>query len=158
MDNCLFCKIIKGDIPTNKVYENEHILAFRDIDPKAPVHILVIPKKHIKSINDLKSSDKYLAGELILASKKIAKDQGINVEIKKLSIDELKSSAKNGSLKEIFGAGTAAVVSEIKGFQHKKEYFELKEQDDSYATRLKDNLTGIQTNKLEDPHNWRFKI
>ena len=88
----------------------------------------------------------------------IAKDQGINVEIKKLSIDELKSSAKNGSLKEIFGAGTAAVVSEIKGFQHKKEYFELNEQDDSYATRLKDNLTGIQTNKLEDPHNWRFKI
>ena len=88
----------------------------------------------------------------------IAKDQGINVEIKKLSIDELKSSAKNGSLKEIFGAGTAAVVSEIKGFQHKEEYFELKEQDDSYATRLKDNLTGIQTNKLEDPHNWRFKI
>lgn len=88
----------------------------------------------------------------------IAKDQGINVEIKKLSIDELKSSAKNGSLKEIFGAGTAAVVSEIKGFQHKEEYFELNEQDDSYATRLKDNLTGIQTNKLEDPHNWRFKI
>lgn len=78
MDNCLFCKIIKGDIPANKVYENEHILAFRDIDPKAPVHILVIPKKHIKSINDLKSSDKYLAGELILASKKIAKDEGID--------------------------------------------------------------------------------
>ena len=72
MDNCLFCKIIKGDIPANKVYENEHVLAFRDIDPKAPVHILVIPKKHIKSINDLESSDKYLAGELILASKKIA--------------------------------------------------------------------------------------
>ena len=88
----------------------------------------------------------------------IAKDQGINVEIKKLSIDELKSSAKNGSLKEIFGAGTAAVVSEIKGFQHKEEYFELNVQDDSYATRLKENLTGIQTNILEDPHNWRFKI
>ena len=88
----------------------------------------------------------------------IARDQGINVEIKKLSIEELKNSAKNGSLKEIFGAGTAAVVSEIKGFQHKEEYFELNEQDDSYATRLKDNLTGIQTNKLEDPHNWRFKI
>ena len=49
-------------------------------------------------------------------------------------------------------------MSEIKGFQHKEEYFELNEQDDSYATRLKDNLTGIQTNKLEDPHNWRFKI
>ena len=80
MDNCLFCKIIKGEIPANKVYENDHVLAFKDIDPKAPIHILVIPKKHIKSINELNSSDKYLAGELILASKKIAKDEGISLE------------------------------------------------------------------------------
>jgi|TARA_B110000444_G_scaffold258806_1_gene300737 histidine triad (HIT) family protein len=80
MDNCLFCKIIKGEIPANKVYENEHVLAFRDIDPKAPIHILVIPKKHIKSINELNSSDKFLAGELILASKKIAIDEGINLK------------------------------------------------------------------------------
>ncbi len=78
MDNCLFCKIINGDIAAKKVYENEHIIAFNDIDPKAPVHILVIPKKHIRSINELNSSDINLAGEIILAAKKIAKDQGID--------------------------------------------------------------------------------
>ncbi|MBT3738266.1 MAG: histidine triad nucleotide-binding protein [Candidatus Marinimicrobia bacterium] len=78
MDKCLFCKIINGDIAAKKVYENEHIIAFNDIDPKAPVHILVIPKKHIRSINELNSSDINLAGEIILAAKKIAKDQGID--------------------------------------------------------------------------------
>lgn len=78
MDNCLFCKIINGEITATKIYENEHIIAFNDIDPKAPVHILVIPKKHIRSINELNSSDINLAGEIILAAKKIAKDQGID--------------------------------------------------------------------------------
>ncbi len=78
MDNCLFCKIINGEITAKKVYENEHIIAFNDIDPKAPVHILVIPKKHIRSINELNSSDINLAGEIILAAKKIAKDQGVD--------------------------------------------------------------------------------
>ena len=88
----------------------------------------------------------------------IAKDNGISVEIKKLKIEELKTAAKNGSLKEIFGAGTAAVVSEIKAFQHKGDLYELETQNDSYAQRLKGNLVGIQTNELDDPHNWRFKI
>ncbi len=78
MDNCLFCKIINGEIIAKKVYENEHIIAFNDIDPKAPIHILVIPKKHIRSINELNSSDINLAGEIILAAKKIAKDQGVD--------------------------------------------------------------------------------
>ena len=78
MDNCLFCKIINGEITATKIYENEHIIAFNDIDPKAPIHILVIPKKHIRSINELNSSDINLAGEIILAAKKIAKDQGVN--------------------------------------------------------------------------------
>lgn len=78
MDNCLFCKIINGEITATKIYENEHIIAFNDIDPKAPVHILVIPKKHIRSINELNSSDINLAGEIILAAKKIAKDQGVD--------------------------------------------------------------------------------
>ena len=78
MEKCVFCKIINGDIAAKKVYENEHIIAFNDIDPKAPVHILVIPKKHIRSINELNSSDINLAGEIILAAKKIAKDQGVD--------------------------------------------------------------------------------
>ena len=88
----------------------------------------------------------------------IAKDIGIEVEIKKLKVDELKNAAKNGSLKEIFGAGTAAVVSQINAFQHKGELFELNELDNSYAEKLKSNLVGIQTNQLADPHSWRYKI
>ncbi len=52
MENCLFCKIMKGDIPSDKVYENEYVYAFRDINPQAPTHVLVIPKKHIASLNE----------------------------------------------------------------------------------------------------------
>jgi len=88
----------------------------------------------------------------------IAKDNGIDVEIKKLKVDELKNAAKNGSLKEIFGAGTAAVVSQINAFQHKGELFELNEVDNSYAEKLKSNLVGIQTNQLADHHSWRYKV
>lgn len=53
MDQCLFCKIIKGDIPSAKVYENEQVYAFRDINPQAPVHILVVPKKHVASVAEI---------------------------------------------------------------------------------------------------------
>ncbi len=52
MENCIFCKIMKGEIPSSKVYENDYVYAFRDINPQAPVHILVIPKKHFSSLND----------------------------------------------------------------------------------------------------------
>ena len=88
----------------------------------------------------------------------IAKDIGIAVKIKKLKVEELKNAASDGSLKEIFGAGTAAIISEIKAFQHKGEYFELNEFNESYAQKLKSNLVGIQTNELADHHNWRYKI
>ena len=88
----------------------------------------------------------------------IARDIGIDVEIKKLKVDELKNAAKNDSLKEIFGAGTAAVVSQINAFQHKGELFELNELDNSYAEKLKSNLVGIQTNQLADHHSWRYKV
>tara|TARA_Y100000991_G_scaffold213932_1_gene200568 strand:- start:32754 stop:33830 length:1077 start_codon:yes stop_codon:yes gene_type:complete len=88
----------------------------------------------------------------------IAKDMNISVEIKKLRVDELKFAAENRSLKEIFGAGTAAVISEIKAFQHKGDLFKLNTQIDSYAKKLRANLVGIQTNELDDPHNWRFKV
>ena len=72
--------------------------------------------------------------------------------------ETLKNAAKNGSLKEIFGAGTAAVVSQINAFQHKGELFELNELENSYAEKLKSNLVGIQTNQLADHHSWRYKI
>lgn len=77
MTECLFCKMIDGDIPTDKVYENEQVFAFRDINPQAPVHVLIIPKKHISTINDLEETDRSLIGELYLAAKGIASEQKI---------------------------------------------------------------------------------
>ena len=77
MSDCLFCKIVSGEIPCDKIYENDKLIAFRDIDPKAPTHILVIPKKHISSINELEISDQNLAGEILLAAKEIARIENI---------------------------------------------------------------------------------
>ena len=77
MEECIFCKIIKGEIPSNKVYEDEDILAFKDINPVTPVHILVIPKKHIESLNDIEAKDEKLLGKIFLTIKKIVKEQGI---------------------------------------------------------------------------------
>lgn len=74
MENCLFCKIISGEIPTNKVYEDDEILAFKDINPKAPVHILVIPKKHISSAKDIMEEDEALIGKMFTVINKIAKE------------------------------------------------------------------------------------
>ena len=77
MEDCIFCKIVKGEIPSSKVYEDEDILAFKDINPVTPVHILVIPKKHIESLNDIEAEDEKLLGKIFLTIKKIAKEQGI---------------------------------------------------------------------------------
>lgn len=77
MDDCIFCKIVSGEIPSNKVYEDENILAFKDLNPQMPVHILVIPKKHIESIIDLKNEDEILVGKIFTAINKIADDIGI---------------------------------------------------------------------------------
>ncbi len=77
MSDCLFCKIVSGEISCDKLYENDKLVAFRDIEPKAPTHILVIPKKHIRSINELEISDQNLAGEILLAAKEIASIENI---------------------------------------------------------------------------------
>jgi histidine triad (HIT) family protein len=77
MENCIFCKIAKGEIPSKKVFENENIFAFFDINPKAKIHILIVPKKHIESVKTLGETDKDLAGEIILTAAKIAKDKGL---------------------------------------------------------------------------------
>lgn len=77
MEDCIFCKIVKGEIPSSKVYEDEDILAFKDINPVTPVHILVIPKKHIESLNNIEAKDEKLLGKIFLTIKKIAKEQGI---------------------------------------------------------------------------------
>ncbi|MFA7170072.1 MAG: histidine triad nucleotide-binding protein [Candidatus Paceibacterota bacterium] len=72
--NCLFCEIIKGEISAEKVYEDDFVFAFRDIHPIAPVHILIIPKKHIASINNLVEEDVKIMGNMFLSAKKIAED------------------------------------------------------------------------------------
>ncbi|MFL0267833.1 histidine triad nucleotide-binding protein [Candidatus Clostridium radicumherbarum] len=78
MDNCIFCSIIAGKIPSEKVFEDEKVLAFKDINPEAPVHIIIIPKKHINSINDLEYTDNELIGHIYNVAKEIAADLKIN--------------------------------------------------------------------------------
>lgn len=74
--DCLFCKIIKSEIPSKVIYEDEQVYAFHDIDPKAPVHFLVIPKKHIATLNDLQIEDEQLLGHMMFVSQKLAKELG----------------------------------------------------------------------------------
>ena len=78
MSDCLFCKIIEREIPGDIVYENEHVLAFNDINPVAPVHILIIPKEHISTLNDLEKNHTQTMGELFLAAKAIASEEGLS--------------------------------------------------------------------------------
>lgn len=78
MSDCVFCKIINKDIPADIILEQENLLAFKDRSPIAPVHVLIIPKKHIATVNDLQSEDAQLVGEMILAGKKIASDLSIS--------------------------------------------------------------------------------
>jgi histidine triad (HIT) family protein len=77
MEDCLFCKIIEGEIPSTKVYEDDKVLCFKDINPEAPVHVLVIPKKHISSLNELTLEDEEIIGHIFILIGKIAKELGI---------------------------------------------------------------------------------
>lgn len=70
---CVFCKIVNKELPSEILYENEKMVAFKDINPKAPFHILIVPKRHIASVKEAKEEDKGLLGELILAAKEISK-------------------------------------------------------------------------------------
>lgn len=76
--DCIFCKIVKKEIPAEIIYQDDNVLAFNDIEPVAPVHVLIIPKEHIPSAGHLSEKNKSLAGELILAAQKIAEDKGIS--------------------------------------------------------------------------------
>ena len=79
MEECIFCKIANKEIPTEEiVYEDDKVLAFKDINPKAPLHLLIIPKKHILSIDHIEIEDKTLMGELILAAQKIAREKNLD--------------------------------------------------------------------------------
>jgi histidine triad (HIT) family protein len=75
--DCLFCRILSGDIPADIVYESDTAVAFRDVNPQAPTHVLVIPRKHIATINSLRAEDQSLVGSLYLAAQEIAHQEGI---------------------------------------------------------------------------------
>ena len=77
-DSCLFCRIVRREIPAKVVHEDEHTLAFRDIDPKAPTHVLVIPKTHVPSLNE--ATDPEMLGRLMLAARTIAEAEGLLVD------------------------------------------------------------------------------
>ena len=78
MEDCIFCKIIKGEIPSTKVYEDDKVLAFKDINPAAPIHVLVIPKKHIENVLEINEENKEITSDIFLAINKIARQLGID--------------------------------------------------------------------------------
>ncbi|WP_222984736.1 branched-chain amino acid aminotransferase [Flagellimonas meishanensis] len=104
------------------------------------------------------TNDRILDGITRKSILDIAKDEGIATEVRKISVKEVVEAAKNGSLKEMFGAGTAAVVSPISGFGYKGVDYELPEIKDSYASKLKKIITDIQYNRTGDKFGWRYKV
>jgi len=77
MSDCLFCRIVQRQIPASIVYEDEHVLAFNDINPQAPTHVLVIPKRHVASLDELGAADDAIVGELVRRAAAIARERGI---------------------------------------------------------------------------------
>jgi len=75
--DCIFCQIAEGKIPSDTVYQDEEIIAFRDINPQAPVHIVIIPRKHIASLSGLSQDDSALVGRLVTIANKLAEDEGV---------------------------------------------------------------------------------
>ncbi len=104
------------------------------------------------------TSDRILDGITRKSIIELAKSENINVEVRKITVSEVVEAAKNGTLKEMFGAGTAAVISPISGFGYKDADYELPKFDDTYASFLKKRITDIQTNKVEDPFDWRYAV
>lgn len=85
--DCIFCQIASGKIPGDIVYQDKEILAFRDINPKAPVHILIIPKKHIASLGQMKASDTALVGRMVAIANKLAGGEGVAEKGYRLTIN-----------------------------------------------------------------------
>ena len=77
MEDCIFCKIASGDIPADKVYEDDKVVAFRDLSPQAPTHVLVIPRKHIATLNDVEPEDEALIGRMYGAAREIAANEDV---------------------------------------------------------------------------------
>ncbi|MCL4166162.1 UNVERIFIED_CONTAM: hypothetical protein GTU68_067206 [Idotea baltica] len=103
------------------------------------------------------TSDRILDGITRKSIIQIAKDNNIEVDVRPVSVKEIKEAARNGSLKEIFGSGTAAVISPISGFKHAEEAFDLVDPENVYSSMFKRKLMDIQYNIAEDKHGWRYK-
>lgn len=80
MSDCIFCKIVNGEIPANKVYEDDKIIAFNDVNPQSPIHILIIPKEHIPSANYIDEKNAYIISDIFTVINKIVKDIGLEKE------------------------------------------------------------------------------
>ncbi len=78
MNDCLFCKIVKGEVPSEFLFENDSFVVFRDIHPHAPVHLLIVPKRHIRSINDITENDSETIGEMFTIARDMAKQEGVD--------------------------------------------------------------------------------
>ncbi len=78
MTDCLFCKIRDGEIPADIIYQDDDVMAFNDVNPQAPTHLLIIPKKHLSTVNDVEPTDELMMGKLFSAAKKIAAEKGIS--------------------------------------------------------------------------------
>jgi histidine triad (HIT) family protein len=95
MPECLFCKIVAGEIPSDKVFENDDVLAFRDISPVAPTHVLVVPKKHIASLNDVDAvTDLGLLAELLLAARTVAAQDNLSESGYRVVINTMKDAGQ----------------------------------------------------------------
>jgi branched-chain amino acid aminotransferase len=104
------------------------------------------------------TNDRILDGITRKSILQIAEDHNIPIEVRKISVSEVVQAAKDGDLKEMFGAGTAAVVSPIAGFGYQEADYELPELSDAYASFFKKKIIAIQTNTSKDPYGWRVKV
>lgn len=104
------------------------------------------------------TNDRILDGVTRKSVIQLAEDMGIDCEVRPVKVSEIKAAAKEGSLKEIFGAGTAAVISPVSAFEHAEDVYEIDHMEDSYASRFKTELLKIQHNLTEDQHSWRYEI
>ena len=88
----------------------------------------------------------------------LANDLGIDCEVRQIKVEEIKTAAREGTLKEVFGVGTAAVISPVSAFQHQGELFEISDVEDSYGKLFKQTLLNIQHNVTDDLHGWRHEV
>jgi histidine triad (HIT) family protein len=94
MEDCLFCKIINREIPSQIVFEDEKILAFNDINPQAPIHILLIPKEHFSSLNDIPDEKRDILGEIVLRARQIAREKGFAEKGYRIVLNTLQDSGQ----------------------------------------------------------------